>query len=75
MTRFQGGPSVTSDAPQGSVTGPGLFLVYVNDMMEGIDAGVSLFTGEVNLVLRIQKDEVQVGLLRDLDRLQAWSND
>ncbi|KAK8734487.1 hypothetical protein OTU49_005838 [Cherax quadricarinatus] len=65
---------VTSGVPQGSVLGSVLFLVYVNDITEGIDSEVSLFADDVKLMRRIESDEDQAGLQRDLDRLQAWSS-
>ncbi|KAK8748335.1 hypothetical protein OTU49_016085 [Cherax quadricarinatus] len=65
---------VTSGVPQGSVLGPVLFLVYVNDMMEGLYSEVSLFADDVKLMRRIKSDEDQAGLQRDLDRLDTWSN-
>ncbi|KAA3669890.1 uncharacterized protein DEA37_0002748, partial [Paragonimus westermani] len=65
---------VTSGVPQGSVLGPVLFLVFVNDMTEGIDSEVSLFADDVKLMRRIHSIEDQAELQRDLDRLQTWSS-
>lgn len=65
---------VTSGVPQGSVLRPVLFLVYASDMTEVIDSEVSLFADDMKLMRRIQTDEDQVGIQRDVDGLQAWSS-
>ena len=67
--------SVTSGVPQGTVLGPLLFLVYINDMPEKISSTTRLFADD-SLDYRIVKSkEDQTLLQEDLDKLQEWERD
>ena len=62
--------SVTSGVPRGTVLGPLLFLVYINDMPEKISSTTRLFADD-SLVYRIIKSkEDQILFREDLDKLQ-----
>ena len=67
--------SVTSGVPQGTVLGPLLFLVYINDMPKKISSTTRLFADDA-LVSRIIKSKVDQTLLQeDLEKLQEWERD
>ena len=65
--------SVTSGVPQGSVLGPILFLLFVNDINESLSSPLFQFADDHTIVrcIRIVKD--QVALQRDLDKIHLWT--
>lgn len=63
---------VTSGVPQGTVLGPVLFLVYINDLPEGLSCTPRLFADDC-LLYRIIDSEEDADLLQgDLLRLESW---
>ena len=65
---------VTSGIPQGSVMGPLLFLMYINDLPETISSEVYLFADDTKIFNIIVDDESINTLQNDLRKLEEWSN-
>ncbi|VDP56747.1 unnamed protein product [Schistosoma curassoni] len=64
-----------SGIPQGSVLGPLLFLIYVNDLSQQVSSDLLLFTDDVKLWREVCKQECRLELDEDLIRLQSWAGD
>ena len=65
--------SVLSGVPQGSVLGPILFLIYINDLDDSITSNVLKFADDTKLFRKVNTDGDKQHLQNDLDRLVNWS--
>jgi hypothetical protein len=66
--------SVRSGVPQGSVLGPLLFLLYVNDLPSVINCDLLMFADDLKLWKTINSPSDVIFLQENLDALQEWSD-
>ena len=64
---------VTSGIPQGSVIGPVLFLIYINDLPQHVQSHVKLFADDIKISARNDDETAMATMQDDLDRLHEWS--
>ena len=66
---------IYSGVPQGSVLGPLLFLIYINDLTDNISSRIKLFADDSSLFLRVRDiNEAQALLSADLVKITEWAN-
>ena len=66
--------NVTSGVPQGSVLGPVLFLLYINDINDHIQSTIKLFADDSILYREIQNPQDLAILQADLNTLADWAD-
>ena len=65
---------IDSGVPQGSVLGPLLFLVYINDLTDDISSNMRLFADDSSLFIKVRDvDESQTQLMEDLEKITNWA--
>ena len=72
--KFSKSVSVDSGVPQGTVLGPLLFLLHINDLPQVVSSTVRLFADDCLLYREIRNRDDQVELQRDLRALEAWGD-
>ncbi len=64
---------MTSGIPQGSVLGPLLFVIYINDLPDLLQSQPYLFADDTKIFRVIKNNRDQEILQSDLDKLYNWS--
>ena len=64
---------VKSGVPQGTVLGPLLFLIFINDIGDDITSKIRLFADDCLLYNVVETSENVRNLQEDLDRLVKWA--
>ena len=64
---------VVSGVPQGTVLGPLLLSLHINDIMSDIESEIRLFAYDCVCYLEIKDIEDALKLQKDIDRLGIWA--
>ena len=64
---------VLSGVPQGTVLGPLLFSLYINDISSDIESEIRFFADDCVCYREIKDEEDTIKLRRNIDRLGSWA--
>ena len=65
---------VVFSVPQGTLLGPLLFLLHINDLPSVVSSKVRLFADDCLIYRNIKNKEDQITMQKDLNLLENWGN-
>ena len=72
--QFSEWSDVSSGIPQGSVLGPVLFVIYINNLADSVISYIALYADDTKINRQIQLDSDTIVVQDDLFSLQDWSD-
>jgi hypothetical protein len=64
---------VISGVPQGSIIGPTLFVIFINDMPDEVRSTLKMFADDAKIYCRATSIEQRQNLQTDLEELNGWA--
>ena len=65
---------VISGIPQGSVLGPLLFVLYINDLPDVVKSNILLFADDTKIFQQVSSREDALLIQEDINALECWSD-
>ena len=67
--------TVPAGVPEGSVLGPLLFLIYINDIVEDIESVIKHFADDTSMYLCLENPHIRAEIPNnDLEKIMQWAN-